>query len=93
MFIIATVLAEHDSSPVVVRPQNISQSALAKAIIQNKDVIHVPEIECFIAKGSKYTHHAVTLFPKQTCQRSSTSQCPHNCCGQCYQQKSVHLCI
>ena len=73
----ATVLTERDSSTVVVHPQNIPQFALAQVVIQNKAVIHIREIECFIIKDSKDTHHAIKLFSKQTCQCPPTNQCYH----------------
>ena len=39
--------------------------------------MHVPEMECFIVKCSNYARYAVKLFPKETCQCPSTSQCYH----------------
>ena len=55
----------------------MSQFPLVKAIIQNKGVIHVPEMQCFLVKGTKDARYAVQLFSKQTCRCPSTSQCYH----------------
>ena len=58
-------------------PQKLSQLSLAKAILQDKGVVHIPELECFIVKGSQDSRYAVKLFPKATCQCPSTSECYH----------------
>ena len=58
-------------------PQKLSQLSLAKAILQDKGVVQIPELECFMVKGSQDSRYAVKLFPKATCQCPSTSECCH----------------
>ena len=52
-------------------PQKLSQLSLAKAILQDKGVVHIPELECCIV-GSQDSRYAVKLFPKATCRCPST---------------------
>lgn len=40
-------------------PQKLSQFVLAKAVLQDKEVIHIPEMECFLVKGSNDARYAV----------------------------------
>ena len=40
-------------------------------------MVHILELECFIAKGSQDSRYAVKLFPKATCQCPSTSEGYH----------------
>ena len=50
---------------------------MAEQLVMSGDVKHIPEMECFIVKGSDDKKYAVTLHPKEKCQCPSTTTCYH----------------
>ena len=57
--------------------QKFSQKSLALETLRDNGITLVPEMKCFVVKGSHNNKHAVTLFPKETCNYLSTSRCHH----------------
>ena len=57
--------------------QKLSQKSLAQETLRDHGITLVPEMKCFVVKGSHDNKYAVTLFPKETCNCPSTSRCRH----------------
>ena len=57
--------------------QKMSQKSLAQETLRDNGITLVPEMKCFVVKGSRGQKYSVTLFPKETCQCPSTSRCRH----------------
>ena len=55
----------------------MSQTALAKDLIKEGNIVHVPSMGSFMVEGSGGRKYAVSLFPKAVCQCPSTSTCYH----------------
>ena len=45
--------------------------------LRDNEITLVPEMKCFVGKGSNNNKHAVILFQKETCNYPSTSRCHH----------------
>ena len=58
--------------------RNISQRALADAVIQESRIRHVLEMGVFMVDGSRGDKYAVTLFPNEKFQCPSTSTLPYS---------------
>ena len=54
-----------------------SQTSRANLVLTEDRISFDPKLGVFIVKNSKGKHHAVTLFPKQTCTCPSTAECYH----------------
>ena len=68
--------SDNEESPQKIRDNNISQKSLAKFVLDNNGVMHVPECEAYIVKGHNEKKYCVTLHP-ETCQCPSMSRCYH----------------
>ena len=55
----------------------LSQKSLALETLNDHGITLVPEMKCFVVKGSRGQKYAVTLYPKETCQCPSTTRCRH----------------
>ena len=62
---------------ISVSKQKLSQKSLAQETLRDHGITLVPEMKCFVVKGSHNNKYAVTLFPKETCNCPSTSRCRH----------------
>ncbi|XP_078310197.1 uncharacterized protein LOC144618313 [Crassostrea virginica] len=63
--------SDNEESPQKIRDNNISQKSLAKFVLDNNGVMHVPECEAYIVKGHNEKKYCVT------CQCPSMSRCYH----------------
>ena len=54
-----------------------SQTSLATKVLTDNAITLVPSMGAFVIKGSKESKYAVTLFPKETCQCPSRTECYH----------------
>ncbi len=54
-----------------------SQTSRANLVLTEDRISFDPKLGVFIVKNSEGKHHAVTLFPKQTCTCPSTAECYH----------------
>ena len=56
-----TILTEKENiySAEHMPPKKLCQFAFAKVVVKNKGVMHIPEMECFIVKGSNDACYAV----------------------------------
>ena len=55
----------------------VNRDVMAEELVMGGGVKHIPEMECFIVKGSDDKKYAVTLYPKESCQCPSTTTCYH----------------
>lgn len=64
-------------SPCIIRDtRELGQFSLAKYVLDNKGVTHVPECNAYIVKGHNDKKYCVTLHP-ETCQCPSSTRCYH----------------
>jgi hypothetical protein len=61
----------------VAPPKIQSQLAMARYLLDNKRIEHVPRLGSFTVVGSKGDTYSVKLFPKEKCQCPSTARCYH----------------
>ena len=57
--------------------RNISQRALADAVVREGRIRHVLEMGAFMVDGSRGGKYAVALFPNEKCRCTSPSTCYH----------------
>ena len=61
---------------VLLKERDTSQRSLAKYVLDNSRVTHVPECNVYIVKGHNKKKYCITLYP-ETCQCPSSSRCYH----------------
>jgi hypothetical protein len=74
-----TAASTEENSPISGTPQQdrqLSQMSLAKFVIENNGVTHVPACNAYIVEGHNNKKYCVTLHP-ETCQCPSVSRCYH----------------
>ena len=72
-----TAIDDTPSEELTAPQRNISQRALADAVVREGRIRHVLEMGALMVDGSRGDKYAVSLFPNEKCQCPSTGTCYH----------------